>query len=135
MPKKNNNILVMDIRCRFQSLVALLVAALVVGAIYLTAESGYLVQEDEQKLNDESPGSGCDLFSGKWVWDNGSYPLYREEECSFMSDQLACGKFGRKDLDYQHWRWQPHHCDLPRFLSLSLSLIMYSVKLYFGPVN
>lgn len=32
-----------------------------------------------------------------------------------MSDQLACQKFGREDLSYQKWRWQPHHCDLPRF--------------------
>ncbi|CAM8961895.1 unnamed protein product [Rhodiola kirilowii] len=34
---------------------------------------------------------------------------------SFMSDQLACEKYGRKDLSYQNWRWQPHHCDMPRF--------------------
>lgn len=59
--------------------------------------------------------SECNLFSGKWVFDNTSYPLYKEKECKFMSDQLACNKFGREDLSYQNWRWQPHHCDLPRF--------------------
>ncbi|XP_059639549.1 protein trichome birefringence-like 34 [Cornus florida] len=32
-----------------------------------------------------------------------------------MFDDLACEKFGRKDLKYQHWRWQPHDCDIPRF--------------------
>ncbi|KAI4964625.1 hypothetical protein ZWY2020_060111 [Hordeum vulgare] len=32
-----------------------------------------------------------------------------------MSENLACGKYGRTDLRYQHWRWQPHGCDLPRF--------------------
>ncbi|KAL2901893.1 Protein trichome birefringence-like 34 [Bienertia sinuspersici] len=37
-----------------------------------------------------------------------------------MSDQLACEKFGRKDLSYQYWRWQPHHCDLPRFNATAL---------------
>ncbi|KAG9156820.1 hypothetical protein Leryth_022744 [Lithospermum erythrorhizon] len=58
----------------------------------------------------------CDLFSGKWVFDNTStYPLYRDYECKFMFDDLACEKYGRKDLDYQRWRWQPHDCDLPRF--------------------
>ncbi|KAI3732365.1 hypothetical protein L1987_63569 [Smallanthus sonchifolius] len=62
-----------------------------------------------------SPSSECNLFSGKWVFDNKSYPLYKEKECKFMSDQLACNKFGRQDLSYQHWRWQPYHCDLPRF--------------------
>lgn len=63
--------------------------------------------------------SGCDLFSGKWVYDNKSYPLYKDRECRFMFDDLACEKYGRKDLDYQRWRWQPHACDLPRSLSLS----------------
>ncbi|XP_021744827.1 protein trichome birefringence-like 34 [Chenopodium quinoa] len=63
---------------------------------------------------------GCDYFSGKWVYDNETYPLYKEKECSFMSDQLACEKFGRKDLSYQYWRWQPYHCDLPRFNATAL---------------
>uniref|UniRef100_A0A1J3E7L8 Protein trichome birefringence-like 35 n=1 Tax=Noccaea caerulescens TaxID=107243 RepID=A0A1J3E7L8_NOCCA len=54
----------------------------------------------------------CDVFSGKWVFDNSSYPLHTESECPYMSDQLACQKHGRPDLDYQHWRWQPHACNL-----------------------
>ncbi|KAF9604750.1 hypothetical protein IFM89_009702 [Coptis chinensis] len=45
---------------------------------------------------------------------NVSYPLYSEKQCTYMSDQLACEKFGRKDLSYQNLRWQPNHCDLPR---------------------
>ncbi|XP_025633828.1 protein trichome birefringence-like 35 isoform X2 [Arachis hypogaea] len=57
----------------------------------------------------------CDVFSGKWVFDNGSYPLYNEADCPYMSDQLACHKHGRNDLGYQHWRWQPHNCNLKRF--------------------
>ncbi|KAG8377069.1 hypothetical protein BUALT_Bualt09G0129900 [Buddleja alternifolia] len=98
---------IMDVRCTFQSLVALLVAALVVGAIYLTAEGGYLVQEDDQNVNEKNSNessssttssNGCDLFSGKWTFDNKSYPLYKEEECTFMSDQLACGKFNATAL-------------------------------------
>ncbi|KAM7265423.1 hypothetical protein ACFE04_003106 [Oxalis oulophora] len=57
----------------------------------------------------------CDVFSGKWVFDNQTYPLYDEADCPYMSDQLACRKHGRSDLRYQHWRWQPHHCDLKRW--------------------
>ncbi|KAL6146257.1 hypothetical protein ACLB2K_056940 [Fragaria x ananassa] len=57
----------------------------------------------------------CDVFSGKWVYDNSSYPLYNESECPYMSDQLACHKHGRSDLDYQYWRWQPHNCNLKRW--------------------
>ncbi|KAL6987896.1 Protein trichome birefringence-like 35 [Sarracenia purpurea var. burkii] len=56
----------------------------------------------------------CDIFSGKWVLDNSSYPLYNESDCPYMSDQLACHKHGRPDLGYQHWRWQPHNCNLKR---------------------
>ncbi|XP_042509946.1 protein trichome birefringence-like 35 [Macadamia integrifolia] len=57
----------------------------------------------------------CDLFSGKWVFDNTSYPLYDESRCPYMSDQLACHKHGRTDLGYQNWRWQPHDCNLKRW--------------------
>ncbi|XP_042047595.1 protein trichome birefringence-like 34 [Salvia splendens] len=118
-----------DVRCSFQTLVVLLVAALVVGAVYLTAESGYLMQEDEEEQKVRP--AGCDLFSGRWVYDNESYPLYKEEECTFMSDQLACGKFGRSDLNFQHWRWQPHQCDLPRFNATALLERLRNKRLVF----
>ncbi|CAA0836264.1 Protein trichome birefringence-like 34 [Striga hermonthica] len=140
--KKTNNLnppdyfpgaCLMDVRCSFHTLVVLLVAVLVVGAVYLTTESGYLVQEHRLNGSTTTSNSGpsCDLFSGKWVFDNASYPLYGEHECSFMSDQLACGKFGRKDLDYQHWRWQPHHCDLPRFNATALLEKLRNKRLVF----
>jgi len=102
------------IRNIFQSIVAILTSILVVTAIYLT-------QEGEQWSNERNKFhslSKCNLFSGKWIFDNESYPLYKEQQCTFMSDQLACEKFGRKDLSYQNWRWKPHQCDLPRSLSL-----------------
>ncbi|KAB5520080.1 hypothetical protein DKX38_024399 [Salix brachista] len=57
----------------------------------------------------------CDVFAGKWVFDSESYPLYNESDCPYMSDQLACHKHGRSDLGYQHWRWQPHDCNLKRW--------------------
>ncbi|KAM0823663.1 hypothetical protein ACQ4PT_070723 [Festuca glaucescens] len=57
----------------------------------------------------------CDMSSGRWVYDEKAYPLYEESACRFMSENLACGKYGRTDLRYQHWRWQPKGCDLPRF--------------------
>ncbi|KAL8039053.1 hypothetical protein ABFX02_10G009900 [Erythranthe guttata] len=63
---------------------------------------------------------GCDLFSGKWVFDNVSYPLYKESNCPYMSDQLACHKHGRPDLDYQFWRWQPKNCNLKRWNSTEM---------------
>ena len=78
-----------------------------------TASDGH---REEEKSGGGSI-SGCDLFSGKWVFDNKSFPMYKEQDCSFIDDGIACEKFGRKDLKYQHWRWQPRDCDLPRSLS------------------
>ncbi|XP_027176630.1 protein trichome birefringence-like 34 [Coffea eugenioides] len=135
-----------DVRCSFQSLIALLVLALVGGAVYLTAQSGHLLADDRTSSStsnssppppppsastNDSPPSKCNLFSGKWVYDNHSYPLYKEKQCTFMSDQLACEKFGRKDLTYQNWRWQPHHCDLPRFNATALLERLRNKRLVF----
>ncbi|CAL1378635.1 unnamed protein product [Linum trigynum] len=112
----------MGIRSSFHSLVALLLTFLVVAAVYVTQNGGkQLVEETATPPRSSNLlTSRCDLFAGKWVFDNLSYPLYKEQDCSFMSDQLACHKFGRKDLDYQHWRWQPHQCDIPRFNATAL---------------
>ncbi|CAH8361574.1 unnamed protein product [Eruca vesicaria subsp. sativa] len=62
----------------------------------------------------EESGDGCDVFDGDWVWDE-SYPLYQSKDCSFLDEGFRCSEFGRSDLFYTHWRWQPRHCDLPRF--------------------
>lgn len=97
------------IRSSFNSLIGLLLTALIITTVYLTQDRG---QPSEDRTDDISH---CNLFSGKWVFDNQTYPLYKEKECTFMSDQLACEKFGRKDLSYRNWRWQPHQCNLPRF--------------------
>lgn len=57
---------------------------------------------------------GCDVFSGRWVRDESARPSYEESECPYIQPQLTCQEHGRPDKDYQHWRWQPHSCSLPR---------------------
>ncbi|KAM7532031.1 hypothetical protein LguiB_035441 [Lonicera macranthoides] len=131
MAESNQVVLgIWGISCSFHSLVASLITLLVIGAICLTGDHNRW--RLEQELDDHMKTSStitmssnkslerCNLFSGKWVFDNKSYPLYKEKECSFMLDDYACEKFGRKDLRYQNWRWQPHQCDLPRFNGTAL---------------
>ncbi|ONK77114.1 uncharacterized protein A4U43_C02F3240 [Asparagus officinalis] len=60
-------------------------------------------------------GEECDIFEGRWVYDEDNRPLYEEEECPYIQPQLTCQAHGRPETGYQRWRWQPHGCSLPRF--------------------
>ncbi|PIN04226.1 hypothetical protein CDL12_23243 [Handroanthus impetiginosus] len=115
-------------KIRFNShyLVVFFLVALATSVFYLTGENSPILEEQKSQKqnarNEEEPKArndsvlSCNLFSGRWVFDNLSYPLYKERECSFLvNNDYACEKFGRKDLRYQNWKWQPHDCDLPRF--------------------
>ncbi|CAN8298354.1 unnamed protein product [Cochlearia groenlandica] len=57
----------------------------------------------------------CDYSNGRWVRRTPSLGLLYGEECRFLDLGFKCGKNGRNDSGYLHWRWQPHGCDLPRF--------------------
>lgn len=70
-------------------------------------DNGSINRDDDEK-------DKCDFSVGRWVYDNVTRPLYSGPKCKFMHDEVACDKYGRNDTRYQHWRWQPKGCDLPR---------------------
>ncbi|KAG4168147.1 hypothetical protein ERO13_A12G005500v2 [Gossypium hirsutum] len=59
-------------------------------------------------------GDHCDIYDGKWVWDD-NYPLYESPDCPFIDSGFRCLENGRSDSFYTKWRWQPRACNLPRF--------------------
>ncbi|XP_043699141.1 protein trichome birefringence-like 31 [Telopea speciosissima] len=73
----------------------------------------------------------CNVFDGKWVFDNASYPLYTDESCPYLSPQVTCQKNGRPDSLYQNWMWKPSGCELPRFDALKLLEILRNKRLMF----
>jgi hypothetical protein len=67
-----------------------------------------------KKGNEVVQSGECDFSVGSWVWDD-SYSLYESRNCPFLDGGFRCQENGRPDSDYLKWRWQPSHCDLPRF--------------------
>ncbi|KAL0399456.1 UNVERIFIED_CONTAM: protein trichome birefringence-like 31 [Sesamum radiatum] len=101
------------------------------GSVEISTRHRYTVKMPIEVSEEEAIEDGCNVFEGKWVWDNASHPLYREESCPFLVKQTTCLRNGRPDSSYQNWRWQPNACNLPRFDGLKLMEILRDKRLMF----
>lgn len=72
----------------------------------------------------------CDYSNGRWVRrgrrdvDETSYG----EECRFLDPGFRCLDNGRKDSGFRQWRWQPHGCDLPRYILTLLCNFAWTLR-------
>ncbi|KAL1535461.1 Protein trichome birefringence-like 33 [Salvia divinorum] len=104
----------------------------VVHRPYLSSTSGTKKNGEKLAFAVGEAERGCDVFSGRWVWDERG-PLYKEAECPFLTSPQTCQEHGRADTDYQHWRWQPHACSLPSFnASLMLETLRDKRMMFVG---
>ncbi|KAK3119733.1 hypothetical protein QOZ80_9AG0674440 [Eleusine coracana subsp. coracana] len=105
-----------SLRCSaaFGSALAAAPRKLWAGGVSIAAKASEAAAAQARAGGGVVAGEECDLFDGKWVWDDG-YPLYDSRDCPFLDIGFRCSENGRPDSSYTKWRWQPARCDLPRF--------------------
>ncbi|GAA0153964.1 hypothetical protein LIER_12076 [Lithospermum erythrorhizon] len=75
----------------------------------------YFSQFFPNNNNEHGVGKVCDYSVGQWVWDENYQMQKYTENCPFLDPGFRCRGSGRRDMEFQKWRWQPQGCDLPRF--------------------
>ncbi|GAA0150353.1 hypothetical protein LIER_09313 [Lithospermum erythrorhizon] len=65
--------------------------------------------------NQYAIGNACDYSVGQWFWDENYLIQKYIENCPFLDPGFRCQQSGRRDMEFQKWRWKPQGCDLPRF--------------------
>ncbi|XP_057808517.1 protein trichome birefringence-like 34 [Salvia miltiorrhiza] len=138
LKRKNMSVVTWKDTLKFLPIAAVFTAALAFAALYLTINTAHIVSpenlvifKEREMVTKNGTISGCNLFAGRWVYDDVSRPLYKEGKCKLMEEDFACEKYGRKNLKYQNWRWQPHQCDLPMFNGTALLEKLRNKKVVF----
>ncbi|ONM06325.1 TRICHOME BIREFRINGENCE-LIKE 20 [Zea mays] len=105
-------------RCFVVSLLLVLLA-LVASDVYLSFPNRRRVlplfpQQLLSRRQQRGGEGGCDIFRGEWVPDPDA-PYYTNDTCKVIHEHYDCMGYGKPDLGFVNWRWQPDGCDLPRF--------------------
>ncbi|CAN1310876.1 Protein trichome birefringence-like 2 [Linum perenne] len=66
-----------------------------------------------EKQSKEVSYEECDLFDGRWEWDE-SKPYYPAGSCPHIDRDFNCHANGRPDSGFVKWRWQANRCNIPR---------------------
>jgi hypothetical protein len=115
-----------------RSIVTSLVAFFILASsvVFLLDRQAGLQEEPAIRAGGGGGDEECSWSRGRWVYDNVSRPLYDGLKCAFIFPEVACDKYGRKDVMYQHWRWQPHGhgCDLPRYVCMYVRMYVYECR-------
>uniref|UniRef100_A0A453I8T5 Uncharacterized protein n=1 Tax=Aegilops tauschii subsp. strangulata TaxID=200361 RepID=A0A453I8T5_AEGTS len=92
-----------------------------------------VIQEADQRRTDLARSSiaPCDVYDGRWVFDE-SYPLYASNLCPFVDQGFSCEANGRTEQKYTKWRWQPRHCNIPRFDARKMLEMLRGKRLVFA---
>jgi hypothetical protein len=89
--------------------------ALPIVALVPRAPSSWSVFRSRPLLNagEKVHAGRCDYSDGAWVQDAGAPTVYTED-CPFLDPGFQCARNGRSNSSFQHWRWQPRGCNLPK---------------------
>ncbi|KAI4994464.1 hypothetical protein ZWY2020_034105 [Hordeum vulgare] len=92
-----------------------------------------VIQEAVERKTDSTRSSiaQCDVYDGRWVFDE-SYPLYASNSCPFVDQGFSCEANGRTEQKYTKWRWQPRHCNIPRFDARKMLEMLRGKRLVFA---
>ncbi|PKA55820.1 hypothetical protein AXF42_Ash012112 [Apostasia shenzhenica] len=86
----------------------------IIGGAFSISSSNRTISSIVEEVGAEA----CDVSDGRWVYDE-SYPLYSSDSCPYIDEAFSCEANGRMDRDYMKWRWQPNHCNIPRYSILT----------------
>ncbi|GFQ06026.1 protein trichome birefringence-like 37 [Phtheirospermum japonicum] len=101
--------------------------------IVITSNVVFVLVYMSMLLSSDAAGmkpKGCNLYEGNWVFDE-SYPLFDSLKCPSIRKEFDCLTYGRPDLNYLKYRWQPNSCNLPRFDGIDFLKRMKGKKVMF----